>query len=64
MEIVPEYTIWIEGDNHENSQDSCDYGAVTNKLIVGKASYIVWPPSRIGPIHQVRPSQNRASWLW
>ncbi|KAF2842617.1 LexA/Signal peptidase [Patellaria atrata CBS 101060] len=47
---VPAGHVWVEGDNTENSVDSCDYGPISLGLVTGRAKYIVWPTYRIGSI--------------
>lgn len=46
---IPTSHLWVEGDNI-HSVDSNIYGPVSSGLVVGKARYIVWPPSRWGLI--------------
>lgn len=45
---VPDYSLYVQGDNAANSVDSrhAHHGAVSKNLLVGVAEYIVWPPSR------------------
>jgi signal peptidase I len=43
---IPSFTIHVEGDNIENSEDSRMYGPVSKNLVHGIAEIIVWPPSR------------------
>ena len=47
--FVPPYSLWVEGDNDQNSHDSRnkDHGAISKKLLVGIAEYVVWPPTRM-----------------
>jgi signal peptidase I len=60
---VPENTIWVEGDNRKDSQDSSTtYGAISKKLIVGVVDRIIWPPSRIGEVHRINPPFYRSWW--
>jgi Signal peptidase, peptidase S26 len=47
---VPPYSIWVEGDNAANSQDSQFHGPVSKKLLIGIAEYRVWPPWRVGKL--------------
>lgn len=46
---VPLNHIWVEGDNI-HSIDSNYFGPISVGLVQGKANYILFPPSRIGPI--------------
>lgn len=43
---VPEGHCWVEGDNTGHTVDSNTFGAISLGLITGKATFIVWPPSR------------------
>jgi signal peptidase I len=36
------------GDNSAQSSDSRDWGTVPERLMLGKAVFVFWPPSRIG----------------
>lgn len=46
---IPPSHLWVEGD-YVHSQDSNDFGPISSGLVMGKARYILWPPSRWGPI--------------
>lgn len=46
---IPTGHLWVEGDNI-HSVDSNTFGPVSEGLVIGKASKIVWPLSRFGEI--------------
>ncbi|KAK9474895.1 peptidase S24/S26A/S26B/S26C [Dipodascopsis tothii] len=50
LQRVPEGHIWVEGDN-VHSIDSNHYGPVSEGLVVGRVTHVVFPPSRLGPVH-------------
>lgn len=54
--------IWVEGDNHDNSRDSRDYGALNQHLVTGVAEYCVWPPWRMGKVRS-HVDDRRSCWL-
>ena len=60
---IPSYSLWMEGDNHKNSQDSCNYGPVSKKLLVGQVEMIVWPLTRIGFVRRSKPHLGKAWWV-
>lgn len=45
---VPDYSLFVQGDNKQNSIDSRDrdHGCVSKNLLVGIAEAVLWPPSR------------------
>lgn len=45
---VPEGSIWVMGDNRENSADSRYFGPVPESSVSGHACFIYWPLDRIG----------------
>ncbi|XP_074659823.1 mitochondrial inner membrane protease subunit 1-like isoform X3 [Tubulanus polymorphus] len=47
MFYVPRGHVWLEGDNGDNSIDSCYYGAVPYGLITSRVFCRVWPPASL-----------------
>ncbi len=52
--VVPEGTVWVLGDNRNNSEDSRfpDVGPVPKRNIVGRALLRYWPVTQIGIIQR------------
>jgi signal peptidase I len=48
---IPADSIWVMGDNRTSSQDSRYFGPVPLSNVHGRAFFIYWPWSRIGPLH-------------
>ncbi|MCL6628518.1 MAG: signal peptidase I [Armatimonadetes bacterium] len=47
---VPPHSIWVMGDNRNNSCDSRMWGPLKEKYIIGKAILRFWPPNDFGLI--------------
>ncbi|CCD23170.1 endopeptidase catalytic subunit NDAI_0B01360 [Naumovozyma dairenensis CBS 421] len=46
--IIPRNHSWVEGDNVTHSIDSNTFGPISNGLILGKVTRVIWPPYRWG----------------
>ena len=47
---VPEGSLWVMGDNRENSADSRYFGTITETSVYGRAIMVFWPLEDIGPL--------------
>lgn len=67
---VPQGRLWVMGDNRTHSADSRAHcpmlctgdpmaGTVPVGNVIGKARFIVWPPSRWGGVGSMNPQQGR-----
>ena len=45
---VPEGNLFVMGDNRVNSHDGRCFGPIDQDLVVGRAFFILWPPSHAG----------------
>jgi signal peptidase I len=53
--IVPPDTLYVLGDNRNNSSDSHRWGTVALDQVVGKAILVYWPPAEWGLVEHVMP---------
>lgn len=49
---VPPCHYWVEGDNQRSSEDSNFFGPVSEGLVLGLISHILWPPQRWKKLHR------------
>jgi signal peptidase I len=49
---VPVDSLFVLGDNRNNSSDSHNWGPVPMDYVVGKAIFIYWPPTQWGVVNQ------------
>jgi signal peptidase I len=60
--VVPAGEYIVLGDNRNNSNDSRNGWLVPKENIVGKAWFIYWPPSKLGPVkHYTYPELTQVS---
>jgi signal peptidase I len=45
---VPDETIFVMGDNRNNSDDSRNFGPIPEDSVVGHAFVLIWPPADFG----------------
>ena len=48
--VVPDKSLWVMGDNRNNSMDSHIWGFLPFEKVIGKAIFRYWPLNNIGPI--------------
>tara|TARA_B100000945_G_scaffold226013_1_gene182861 strand:- start:499 stop:1083 length:585 start_codon:yes stop_codon:yes gene_type:complete len=48
--VIPELSLWVMGDNRNNSMDSHIWGFLPYEKVIGKAIFRYWPLNKIGPI--------------
>lgn len=53
--VVPEDTLFVLGDNRNNSSDSHTWGIVPMNNVIGEALVVYWPPSSWGLINGTNP---------
>jgi signal peptidase I len=49
---VPSDSLFVLGDNRNNSSDSHNWGPVPMEFVIGKATFVYWPPTEWGVLDQ------------
>ena len=49
---VPSDSLFVLGDNRNNSSDSHNWGPVAMEFVIGKATFVYWPPTEWGILDQ------------
>ncbi|OLY83415.1 Mitochondrial inner membrane protease subunit 2 [Smittium mucronatum] len=56
---IPSGHCWVEGDEGFHSIDSNSFGYVPLGLVIGRASFVVYPFSNFGPVKSRIPDWKR-----
>lgn len=51
--IVPDDSLFVLGDNRNNSSDSNKWGFVPLENVIGKAVFVYWPPDKLGVVEHI-----------
>jgi signal peptidase I len=49
---IPSDSLFVLGDNRNNSSDSHNWGTVPMEFVIGKATFVYWPPTEWGVLNQ------------
>jgi len=55
---IPNHSLWVLGDNRNNSLDSHLWGLLPEKNVIGTAIWRYWPINKFGPIRFPTPSKK------
>ncbi|MBD2579654.1 signal peptidase I [Oscillatoria sp. FACHB-1406] len=55
---IPDNTIWVMGDNRNNSNDSHIWGFLPQRNVIGRAFFRFWPLNRLGWISRGNENAN------
>ncbi|WP_320667777.1 signal peptidase I [Prochlorococcus sp. MIT 1307] len=57
--IIPNHSLWVLGDNRNNSLDSHLWGLLPEGNVIGTAIWRYWPINKFGPIRFPTPQKIR-----
>jgi len=55
---VPNHSLWVLGDNRNNSLDSHLWGVLPEENVIGTAIWRYWPINKFGPIRFPTPTKD------